>query len=262
MQLGVSVVVGFLAVLLLCSFGEGQFPCPRSFYRCADGYCLERTRLCDGVAHCRDRSDERDCPKIACYGHSSERDPFSGHCLNCQHGTEGRDCELCKSGYVGDATQPTTNACHPPTRLQRCHLIYMGEFCYRCSASVRYGNPDILRRGYCNRCPCAVQTRLPLLHGRFRRDVSQTRPEEDRLELWHRLQNVADLSQRLDGYLQHNTPTERTLVDAANRLLSSLHSLTNTTSEETFRLRHHLRKSLLPVKRKTQALLKVMSHPA
>ena len=25
--------------------------------------CLDYTRICDGVGHCRDGSDERDCPK-------------------------------------------------------------------------------------------------------------------------------------------------------------------------------------------------------
>lgn len=32
---------------------------------------------------------------------------------NCQHNTEGPQCEKCKPGFFGDATKGTATACHP-----------------------------------------------------------------------------------------------------------------------------------------------------
>ena len=35
--------------------------CSKEFYRCADGTCILRHYLCDGIQHCRDNSDELGC---------------------------------------------------------------------------------------------------------------------------------------------------------------------------------------------------------
>ncbi|XP_054251094.1 basement membrane-specific heparan sulfate proteoglycan core protein [Indicator indicator] len=53
------------------------------------------------------------CSGCGCHGHSSTCDPAFGHCLNCQHNTEGPQCEKCKPGFFGDATKGTATACHP-----------------------------------------------------------------------------------------------------------------------------------------------------
>ncbi|XP_040507373.1 basement membrane-specific heparan sulfate proteoglycan core protein isoform X11 [Gallus gallus] len=53
------------------------------------------------------------CSGCSCHGHSSTCDQVYGHCLNCQHNTEGPQCEKCKPGFFGDATQGTATACRP-----------------------------------------------------------------------------------------------------------------------------------------------------
>lgn len=82
------------------------------------------------------------CSGCSCHGHSSTCDQVFGHCLvrtgtwgqgtwgrglshmavpptpmpspqNCQHNTEGPQCEKCKPGFFGDATQGTATACRP-----------------------------------------------------------------------------------------------------------------------------------------------------
>ncbi|XP_017695209.1 PREDICTED: basement membrane-specific heparan sulfate proteoglycan core protein-like [Lepidothrix coronata] len=53
------------------------------------------------------------CSGCGCHGHSSTCDPVFGHCLNCQHNTEGPQCEKCRPGFFGDATKGTATACHP-----------------------------------------------------------------------------------------------------------------------------------------------------
>ncbi|KAJ6656843.1 hypothetical protein lerEdw1_003174 [Lerista edwardsae] len=53
------------------------------------------------------------CSGCDCSGHSSSCDPITGYCLNCQHHTEGPQCNKCKLGYFGDATEGTPTACRP-----------------------------------------------------------------------------------------------------------------------------------------------------
>ncbi|XP_040544693.1 basement membrane-specific heparan sulfate proteoglycan core protein isoform X12 [Gallus gallus] len=53
------------------------------------------------------------CSGCSCHGHSSTCDQVYGHCLNCQHNTEGPQCEKCKPGFFGDATQGAATACRP-----------------------------------------------------------------------------------------------------------------------------------------------------
>ncbi|XP_068772364.1 basement membrane-specific heparan sulfate proteoglycan core protein isoform X3 [Struthio camelus] len=53
------------------------------------------------------------CSGCHCHGHASACDPVFGHCLNCQHNTEGPQCEKCRPGFFGDATQGTASACRP-----------------------------------------------------------------------------------------------------------------------------------------------------
>ena len=44
----------YTATLKLCGCGEDEFTC-------SDGQCINITRRCDQIVHCRDKSDEEDC---------------------------------------------------------------------------------------------------------------------------------------------------------------------------------------------------------
>ncbi|RMB89711.1 hypothetical protein DUI87_33908 [Hirundo rustica rustica] len=102
------------------------------------------------------------CSGCGCHGHSSTCDPVFGHCLNCQHNTEGPQCEKCKPGFFGDATKGTATACHPcpcpytePSRrfsescfldtdgqatCDACAPGYTGRRCERCAPGYE-GDP-------------------------------------------------------------------------------------------------------------------------
>nr|XP_033778769.1 basement membrane-specific heparan sulfate proteoglycan core protein isoform X4 [Geotrypetes seraphini] len=102
------------------------------------------------------------CAGCRCNGHASSCDPVSGYCLNCQHNTEGPQCNKCKSGFFGDATKGTSEACRPcpcPTTdpwrrysdtcfldidgqptCDNCAPGYTGRRCERCAEGFE-GNP-------------------------------------------------------------------------------------------------------------------------
>ncbi|XP_069730950.1 basement membrane-specific heparan sulfate proteoglycan core protein isoform X7 [Phaenicophaeus curvirostris] len=102
------------------------------------------------------------CSGCGCHGHSNTCDPSFGHCLNCQHNTEGPQCEKCKPGFFGDATKGTATACHPcpcpytePSRrfsescfmdtdgqatCDACAPGYAGRRCERCAPGYE-GDP-------------------------------------------------------------------------------------------------------------------------
>ncbi|GCC31495.1 hypothetical protein chiPu_0009953 [Chiloscyllium punctatum] len=102
------------------------------------------------------------CDGCNCNGHASSCDKVTGYCLSCQHNTEGRHCDKCKSGFFGDPTQGTANDCMPCpcpfTDSQRrfsetcfldtdrrptcdaCRVGYIGRRCETCAAGYE-GNP-------------------------------------------------------------------------------------------------------------------------
>nr|XP_042896680.1 basement membrane-specific heparan sulfate proteoglycan core protein [Parasteatoda tepidariorum] len=79
------------------------------------------------------------CEPCFCNSHSSDCDPESGICKNCQHNTGGDFCEECLSGYVGDASGGTPNDCQPAIETS-CKCDSRGSLGLECD--------------YRNNCPC------------------------------------------------------------------------------------------------------------
>ncbi|KAK6175562.1 hypothetical protein SNE40_014001 [Patella caerulea] len=82
-----------------------QCVCPRGYKGlscedCDTGYTRTKGGLYLGL-----------CGLCNCNGHSNECDPETGVCRNCQHNTEGANCERCVAGYYGDASRRTINDC-------------------------------------------------------------------------------------------------------------------------------------------------------
>nr|XP_020441243.1 basement membrane-specific heparan sulfate proteoglycan core protein isoform X3 [Monopterus albus] len=109
------------------------------------------------------------CTGCNCNGHASACDPISGHCLSCQHNTEGQQCDKCRSGYFGDPSRGRPDDCKPcpcpyyettrrfsdtcfldvdqqPT-CDACRPGYTGRRCERCAPGYQ-GNP-LLPDGKC-----------------------------------------------------------------------------------------------------------------
>uniref|UniRef100_A0A8D3EB01 Heparan sulfate proteoglycan 2 n=1 Tax=Scophthalmus maximus TaxID=52904 RepID=A0A8D3EB01_SCOMX len=109
------------------------------------------------------------CAGCNCNGHASACDPISGHCLSCQHNTEGPQCDKCRPGYFGDPSRGRPDDCKPcpcpyyetsrrfsdtcfldvdqqPT-CDACRLGYTGRRCEKCAPGYQ-GNP-LLPNGKC-----------------------------------------------------------------------------------------------------------------
>lgn len=56
------------------------------------------------------------CEKCECNGHATECDKEYGSCINCQHNTEGDQCERCNPGFEGDAIRGTCQSKQEPAR--------------------------------------------------------------------------------------------------------------------------------------------------
>ncbi|XP_072282815.1 basement membrane-specific heparan sulfate proteoglycan core protein, partial [Pyxicephalus adspersus] len=109
------------------------------------------------------------CSGCNCNGHASSCDSESGYCINCQHNTEGPQCNKCKAGFFGDPTRGTADACKPcpcplmdPTRrysdtcfldtdsqptCDNCAEGYTGRRCERCA--VGYDGDPMRPGGQC-----------------------------------------------------------------------------------------------------------------
>ncbi|PIO69469.1 laminin B protein [Teladorsagia circumcincta] len=61
------------------------------------------------------------CERCECHGHASQCDKEYGFCVDCQHNTEGDQCERCKPGFIGDARRGTPHDCQPAVTRPPCH---------------------------------------------------------------------------------------------------------------------------------------------
>ncbi|KAL7864275.1 hypothetical protein AOLI_G00156950 [Acnodon oligacanthus] len=102
------------------------------------------------------------CAGCNCHGHANACDPVSGHCLSCQHNTEGPQCEKCRPGYFGDPSRGRPDDCKPcpcpytetsrrfsdtcfldvdgQATCDACRPGYTGRRCERCAPGY-VGNP-------------------------------------------------------------------------------------------------------------------------
>ncbi|XP_041363873.1 laminin subunit alpha-2-like [Gigantopelta aegis] len=111
------------------------------------------------------------CVPCECHGHTGNCDPNTGVCVDCQHNTTGDNCEVCKTGFYGDATVGTSSdcipcPCHDPRVVNKtctkdnnniikcsfCQPGYIGHMCDQCD-TFYYGNAQITG-GTCTRCDC------------------------------------------------------------------------------------------------------------
>ncbi|XP_029282809.1 basement membrane-specific heparan sulfate proteoglycan core protein, partial [Cottoperca gobio] len=138
--------------------------------RCPPGYSGLSCETCSsGFERVPGGSYLGTCAGCNCNGHASACDPISGHCLSCQHYTEGSQCDKCRSGYFGDPSRGRPDDCKPcpcpyyetsrrfsdscfldvdlqPT-CDACRPGYTGRRCEKCSPGYQ-GNP-LLPNGHC-----------------------------------------------------------------------------------------------------------------
>ncbi|CAH1251981.1 CLEC10A [Branchiostoma lanceolatum] len=76
---------------------------------------------------CRDRHYICQAPperRITCFCHNhSTVCADDGVCADCQHNTEGDQCEKCSEGYEGFATQGTADSCRPAQQLVAVQVV-------------------------------------------------------------------------------------------------------------------------------------------
>ncbi|XP_076839971.1 basement membrane-specific heparan sulfate proteoglycan core protein isoform X4 [Brachyhypopomus gauderio] len=82
--------------------------------RCPPGYSgLSCERCSSGFERVPGGAYLGTCAGCNCHGHASACDPISGHCLSCQHNTEGPSCDKCRPGYFGDPSRGRPDDCKP-----------------------------------------------------------------------------------------------------------------------------------------------------
>lgn len=113
------------------------------------------------------------CERCQCHGHADSCDPEYGDCIDCKHNTHGPRCNLCKPGFVGDATQGRPDDCLPESEAcTRCECHNHSPRgcdrdcrCIRCEHNTEGANCESCKRGFygdarqgtphdCRPCPC------------------------------------------------------------------------------------------------------------
>uniref|UniRef100_A0A7I4XW57 Laminin subunit alpha-2 n=1 Tax=Haemonchus contortus TaxID=6289 RepID=A0A7I4XW57_HAECO len=150
--------------------------CPQGFtgsscQNPAVGYCRKRQR--DYLNSPDDMSLIGWSEPCACNGHSTTCHPETCVCTDCEHNTTGDHCDLCKSGYIGDAREGGANACTkcacPLVEnsfsdtcvavdygrgyvCNACKAGYTGQYCESCVIGY-FGEPST-PGGFCQSCDC------------------------------------------------------------------------------------------------------------
>jgi len=131
--------------------------------RCPIGYTGASCQHCmEGyyhhlIANSHEVGGFRECRKCECHGHSSICNKQTGECINCQHNTVGHQCELCKPGYYGNATNLfISNSCTkcpcqaPNTQSDVCvqDSLSGNITCTGCSTGYRGALCERCERGF------------------------------------------------------------------------------------------------------------------
>ncbi|VDM94872.1 unnamed protein product [Thelazia callipaeda] len=143
-----------------------QCRCPPGYIgtsceECAQGYSRTGGGLYLGL-----------CERCECHGHASKCDKEHGFCIDCQHNTEGDQCERCKPGFSGDAHRGTPHDCQPITTRPACMCNNHSPRgcdsfgrCLLCEHNTEGYHCEQCKRGYygdatrgtpydCTPCPC------------------------------------------------------------------------------------------------------------
>ncbi|XP_076022702.1 basement membrane-specific heparan sulfate proteoglycan core protein isoform X2 [Genypterus blacodes] len=131
--------------------------------RCPPGYAGLSCEMCSSAfERVPGGSFLGTCAGCNCNGHASACDPISGHCLSCQHNTEGPQCDKCRPGYFGDPSRGRPDDCRPcpcpytetsrrfsdtcfldheqQATCDACKPGYTGRRCEKCAPGY-HGNP-------------------------------------------------------------------------------------------------------------------------
>ncbi|GAB6018614.1 hypothetical protein CHUAL_000299 [Chamberlinius hualienensis] len=120
--------------------------------RCPVGYKGTSCEECDiGYARTSGGLYLGLCEPCFCNGHSSDCDPETGICRNCQHDTTGDFCEQCVDGTVGDAGVGTPYDCRRSPSLS-CSCDERGTLKDTCSSINRCTCKRHVKGDSCNQC--------------------------------------------------------------------------------------------------------------